>query len=207
MKVRVDRVLDGAAYATLADRKEKAEAPITAEREAEKPTRKPAAKKVEAQAPEAEAPAAEEPDAVEPAGEVEAEEQKPKKKTRRGSRGGRGRKKKTAAPASAENGTGDSEEIAPVAKIHVPAPDLGEEEPEPIADAATSEDGSEPAKPKKKTRRGTRGGRNRRRKTAATAEADGGEPQQEQVDTQSADTEGWGYVPMSEWADDVLSDE
>src|SRR5207249_1824463 len=45
VKVRIERVLDRTAYATLVDKKEKAEAPITAEREAEKPTRKPAAKK------------------------------------------------------------------------------------------------------------------------------------------------------------------
>jgi ribonuclease G len=233
VKVRIERVLDGTAYATLVDKKERAEAPITAEREAEKPTRKPAAKKGaelkkapdgkpepehEAE-PDVAAVAVEQEEAVEvePVEEAEAggEQPKPKKKTRRGSRGGRGRKKKpaTAADASGENGAGgNSEEIAPppaAAKIHVPAPDLGEEEPEPEdgEPVSVSEDGSEPAKPKKKTRRGTRGGRNRRKKpAAASADANGGEQQQEQPAEESTDDEDWDYVPMSEWADDVLSD-
>jgi ribonuclease G len=149
--VQIERVLDGMAFATLVTRTADAEQPITAEGEAEKPTRASRAKPVEA---EAEAP----------------EEEKPKKKTRRGSRGGRGRKKATA---TATNGTAPVE--APVeAKIHVPDPDLGEktvEASEP-AEASADGDGAEAPAPKKKTRRGTRGGRNRKKKTtAATAGA------------------------------------
>src|SRR5207247_64726 len=91
----------------------------------------------------------------------------PRKKTRRGSRGGRGRKKKTAAsPAAAGNGTGEPEDVAPpaAARIHVPDPDLGEPDDSPDEPAG---DGTEPPRPKKKTRRGTRGGRGRKKKTAA----------------------------------------
>ena len=45
VKVRVERVLDGVAYATLVRRAKKAPEPLTAEAEAEKPTRKPPARK------------------------------------------------------------------------------------------------------------------------------------------------------------------
>src|SRR5205085_6707002 len=67
VKVRIERALDGTAYATLVGRKT-AEGPITAESEAEKPTRKPPARKSEAPAeeePAAEAAAVEEPTAEE----------------------------------------------------------------------------------------------------------------------------------------------
>jgi predicted RNA-binding protein with TRAM domain len=207
---RVERVLDGTAYATLVAPEVQQTQPITAEREAEKPTRQPsAAKKAAAEkpkpAPKAKAPAAKDATAE--------DEPKPQKKTRRGSRGGRGRKKKTAATASASsagNGAGAAERIEqPVAKIHVPDRELGEEtadEPEP-ATAETADGGDAAAKPKKKTRRGTRGGRNRKRKTTATtaaaAVAADGDATPE---PDAANEEDWAYVPMSEWADDVLSE-
>jgi ribonuclease G len=183
VKARVNRVLDGTAYATLLKPAPPAvvDAPITAEAEAEKPTRAPRRKKVaEPEAPRTEepAPVAEKAEAVseeaEPAELADAEEApKPKKKTRRGSRGGRGRKKKTAAAAAPANGdapTGEqpapaAEEAAPVATIHVPEPDLGQSEDAVAEDGGPPED--EP-KPRKKTRRGSRGGRNRRRKPAST---------------------------------------
>ena len=44
-KVRIERVLEGTAYATLVAGGKQPEAPITAEGEAEKPTRKPPARK------------------------------------------------------------------------------------------------------------------------------------------------------------------
>jgi ribonuclease G len=172
-KVRIERVLDGTAYATLVSRAKQPVAPITAESEAEKPTRKPPARKGKEQQPEQA-----EPEVVEPEAEAEAEEpepeeakpeaapgeaeQKPKKKTRRGSRGGRRRKKKPAAAVAAESdGQGP--------KIHVPDPELGQAEPEPApAPEAVAENGSAQPKPKKKTRRGSRGGR-RRRKSPAQA--------------------------------------
>jgi ribonuclease G len=133
VKVRVERFLDGTAYATLVSKAKVGEEPITAEGQAEKPTRKPPARKAEKgeaesadavvesadEAPEApevieavEAP--EEPVAEEPVAADDAEETpKPKKKTRRGSRGGRGRKKapakagEAAEVAAAQNGGGD----------------------------------------------------------------------------------------------------
>ncbi len=195
VKVRVERVLDGTAYATLV-RGAEVEGPITAESEAEKPTRRPAAKRGPEPAgsearrsrPRRLSPRRPSPRRAERRGEAEPEsaeaaddaaEAKPKRKTRRGTRGGRGRKKKTASAAvAAGNGAGAPEDVAPVgAKIHVPDPELGEgvadEEP-----AATNEepgqDGAEAPKPKKKTRRGTRGGRGRKKKTAAArASSDG----------------------------------
>jgi ribonuclease G len=179
VKVRIARVQPGAAYATLIDGAARPdEATITAEAEAEKPTR---ARKVAEPAAEEEAEAPEAPEAEEPEAEAESEAEATdgaepaKRRTRRGSRGGRNRRKKTTgAAAGAEDG-------APT--IHVPPADLGREpeaaeepavaeaEPvEPEADATeASDNGSEAPKPRKKTRRGSRGGRNRRKKTSATA--------------------------------------
>ncbi len=156
VKVQVERVLDGSAYATLVDaRKQAADEPITAEGEAEKPTRKPPARKVEAEArPAAEpkdAPAeepGEEPEEPEESAAAASEAETPdgaaapaKKKTRRGTRGGRGRKRPAGAAAAgaadngagdaeitaaaADNGAGDAETTAAAAKIHVPDPSLG----------------------------------------------------------------------------------
>jgi ribonuclease G len=147
VNVRIARVLDGTAYAVLADRQPAAVAPpITAEAQAEKPTRASRARK-----PEPEAEGAIEPEVVvegtdeQPSGsEGEAP---PRKKTRRGSRGGRGRKKKTAV--AFEAAAGDSPEPA--------APEPVEEQP--------------PAGAPMKTRRG--GGSGRRRPAAATAPANG----------------------------------
>ena len=172
VRVRVERVLDGTAFATLADAAEQRFAPITAEGLAEKPTRTSRSRKV------AEQPAVEPEDAVEPEGAEEPEEpveavaeepaaatEAPKKKrTRRGSRGGRNRRKKPAAAAAAEN---DAPAASP--KIHMPAAELGAEP------SAGGENGDEPAaladQPKKKrTRRGSRGGRRRRKPAAVSGE-------------------------------------
>jgi ribonuclease G len=194
-KVRIERVLDGIAYATLVRKAKESDEPITAESAAEKPTRKPPAKKqaepdelveeaepepeADVAEPEAEAEAEPEPEAeaeAEPEPEAVAEGEAPKKKkTRRGSRGGRRRRKKpvgTAAnggaqeqPSAEGNGEGP--------KIHLPDPDLGREEPQEEAEApavdgakAQDQDAGQAQPKKKKTRRGSRGGR-RRRKPAA----------------------------------------
>ncbi|HYZ19019.1 MAG TPA: ribonuclease E/G, partial [Gaiellaceae bacterium] len=196
VKARIERVLDGTAYATLLQPAagRAADSPITAEAEAEKPTRAPRRKAEEDKAKPRKAaakpkpplrasgpaegvpgepggsPATDEVSAEEPPEEPVAE-QKPKRKTRRGSRGGRGRKKKTSAAAS--NGAEAEAEAAPVATIHVPAADLGDKEAS-VDGEAVAEDGAQPAK-KKRTRRGSRGGRNRRKKTSA-AKADSAEP-------------------------------
>jgi ribonuclease G len=195
--VQVERVLDGMAYATLVTRTADVEEPITAEGEAEKPTRRAPAKKAEADVEEAavEEEEVEEEEEEEVATTADGEEPKPKKKTRRGSRGGRGRKKPSTA---ATNGSSPVE-----AKIHVPAPDLGEPEPEVAAAEEPTQDGdgADPAKPKKKTRRGTRGGRNRKKKPATAAVA----ATSAEADEPAAAEPGseWEYVPMSEWGDDV----
>jgi ribonuclease G len=145
VNVRIVRVLDRTAYAILADGAPGAPAaPITAEAQAEKPTRPSRTKKVEAE-PEAEV--------IE--GEVLAEEDEaapeapPKKKTRRGSRGGRGRKKKPAVAIEvAETG------YSPQGTGTVP----------------------DEAPPKKKTRRGSRGGGREKPATVAAETNGAGEP-------------------------------
>jgi ribonuclease G len=221
VKVRIERVLDGVAYASLLRRTKKAAEPLTAEAEAEKPTRKPPARKeAAAEKPEAAEAAAEEPVAVEAAGpaaeeaeeaaeaaapeaEVEAGEPPVKKKTRRGSRGGKKRKK----PAAAVSGDGSGPaaeaeaepEVAPAAEvkkagggkkvtIHVPSDELGRptgDGAEALAEAGTpAENGSAPAK--KRTRRGSRGGKNRRKRTAAAAAANGAGPAPEAEEAPAA---------------------
>jgi ribonuclease G len=183
VRARIERALDGVAYASVVTTAKggAGEGPITAEAEAEKPTRAPRRKKAEpaegAKAESAPAPApkarakAKAPAAVEQppeetpvAEEEKPAEEKPKKKTRRGTRGGRGRKRKTAAAAAGGNGEAGA---APVATIHVPDRELGRENGEAVeAETPTATDGDQPVK-KKRTRRGSRGGRNRRKKTAA----------------------------------------
>jgi ribonuclease G len=233
LKVRVERVLDGRAYAVAMRKTKEAPEPLTAEGEAEKPTRKPPARKGAPQpAKEPKAADAEEPAAVaEPEAETESEETtqpdegaeapKPKKKTRRGSRGGRKRKKPaTVGAAEKELDAGGSSEESPeptrAVTIHVPGDDLGREgssdpeettvEPETEgSEESTTAEGAEAPKPKKKTRRGSRGGRNRKKKpaagtngTQAAATADAA-PEPEE----SAANGDFEYVPMAEWADEL----
>jgi ribonuclease G len=203
VKARIERVLDGWAYATLVNAPKAPEPPITAESEAEKPTRKPPAK-ARAKEAEAEPAAGEEPaaapaekpkrrsrakakpaaepkpaaessaadpvgapsadgDLEQPADEKPADE-RPKRRTRRGSRGGRGRKRKAAAGEGTANGDAAAEG-PPVATIHVPDPDLGEVS----TDGAAADAEEVQPKPRRRTRRGSRGGRGRRRSTAADA--------------------------------------
>jgi ribonuclease G len=186
VKVRVERVLDGTAYAVQV-RAAGGEEPLTAEAAAEKPTRQPAKRKgaaepaepetpeVEAEAPEVEAESTEEPSA----------EEKPKKKTRRGTRGGRKRKKKPAvAPEGglvAEGGAATAAEEASTdgagPRIHVPPADLGAEpeaaaEEAPQAEAVSENGDAAEDRPKKKTRRGSRGGRKRKKKPATAVSAE-----------------------------------
>ena len=59
-KVRIERVLDGVAYASLVGGKKAPEEPITAESAAEKPTRKPPTKKQVEPEPETKAQAEDE---------------------------------------------------------------------------------------------------------------------------------------------------
>jgi ribonuclease G len=197
VKVRVERVLDGTAYAVQVRAGGGGEEPLTAEAAAEKPTRAPAkrtgaAEPVEADASEVDAAEVDAEAEVDSEAEIDAEtegeatedpsaEEKPKKRTRRGTRGGRKRKKKPAVAAegeaavveepSAEEAAGDG--AGP--RIHVPPADLGEpeaaEEAPPVeAVAENGESGEE--RPKKKTRRGSRGGRKRKKKPAPAVSAE-----------------------------------
>jgi ribonuclease E len=246
-KIRVERVLDGVAYASLLNGAERDDEPITFESEAEKPTRAPSRKKAPGAAAE---PAAVEepelePEEAEVLGEAEVEDEDEeqgdeaaetmdgqtaaeKKKTRRGSRGGRGRKKKPAATAA---GSADEPETAESAgpestteearspgspRIHVPDTDLearpsrkkpakaaAAEGDEAVAEVVAEEtNGADAAeRPKKKTRRGSRGGRGRKKPAgAAAASANGTEAEAEQEPEERPADE---YVPMSEWLDEI----
>jgi ribonuclease G len=229
VEVQVERVLDDSAYATLIGRPAEGDGPITAESEAEKPTRRAAgtvtAKAAEAEAGE-DAEAEDDADLEDQQEETEADAvaeetgddapttAAPKKKTRRGSRGGRGRKKKTAAAPGAENGTGEAAAVelpassTPAApKIHIPAPDLGEADDTEDTDdspAGPVENGVEAAPlPKKKTRRGSRGGRGRKKKStaAATATVSSGDGPLPASTPEDDKASDWEYVPMSQWDD------
>jgi ribonuclease G len=222
VKVRIERFVDGTAYASLVSKAQAGPEPITAEGQAEKPTRKPPARKTAAppragdkaaeKEPAEEKPAEEKTAEKKPepvAEEAAAEEPKPKKKTRRGSRGGRGRKKKTTAATevtAAQDGAGaDGTALAP--KIHIPEPTLGEGAPEPApisANGGSQPEAEEQPKAKKKTRRGSRGGRGRKKKTAGEVSANGAE-QATAVEEPVAEPASDEYVPMSEWIDEVDS--
>jgi ribonuclease G len=163
VKVRVERVLDGTIYASLVGAAPtQAQAPITAEGLAEKPTRaggrkgaEPAAapepepepesepmseaESVEAEVEEVEAEA---PGEAEEAPGAEAAPQAPRKRTRRGSRGGRRRRKPVGTAAAEGNGaveSGVAESGAP--RIHLPDPALGTEVAE-----EPSDNGDQPAR-------------------------------------------------------------
>ncbi|HKU56616.1 MAG TPA: Rne/Rng family ribonuclease [Gaiellaceae bacterium] len=232
LKVRVERVLDGRAYAVLTRKTKDVPEPLTAEGEAEKPTRKPPARKGAATAPTVEAEAepvvVAEPEAEESLPEVEEsleveEAPKPKKKTRRGSRGGRNRKKKTTTPeaAEAELEAGGASELSPepprAVTIHVPGEDLGREgtvepveeapaeaEPQPeAAEEPTTAEAEDAPKPKKKTRRGSRGGRNRKKKPAAATNGAEAASDAAPAEVEQSANGDFEYVPMSEWVDEL----
>jgi ribonuclease G len=248
VKAKIERVLDGVAYAAIVEAAgtKKPLEPLTAESEAEKPTRKPPARKGAGAETDPGAPISvddvveedETDDELEVAAEVEiksdaevetdADGTQPKKKTRRGSRGGKRRKKPATAGANgdapaAEEGDEDEEPAAEV-RIHVPDETLGrddeDEEAAAAADGAEASENGAAAPAKKRTRRGSRGGRNRKKKTGTAAPAANGadpgveaepepEPEAEQPEPEPerapepAPVAGEpGYVPMSEWIDD-----
>ncbi len=222
---RLERVMNGVAWATLLSPAPRIDDPITAESEAERPTRSrrrtpakasvaspvvedavdaeqedvDAEEDVAEEPADEEAVAAEHEEAVVDGEQPAAEGTTPKKKTRRGTRGGRNRRKKPAAsvnggapeaeaaespaaepgeaPEPAEEPAAPAEEPAALApaRIHLPPEDLGEAATngavpaEEAVEAVAAADGEEQPKPKKRTRRGTRGGRNRKRKPAGAA--------------------------------------
>jgi ribonuclease G len=195
VKVRIERVLDGTAYATLSEGlPEASAAPITAEAQAEKPTRPSRAKRIEPETVEPAGTEVAEPEIVEGEiveGEIVAEEEvadaavspeeeqaagaTPRKRTRRGSRGGRGRKRTPAAArASASeappSGEGEEPEREPESEAEAAVGDrvglLGEQGDSAVHDGDEAEAVAVP--PKKKTRRGSRGGRGRKKKPVAS---------------------------------------
>ena len=155
VKIRVERVLDGTAFATLAGAGKQAAAPITAEGLAEKPTRASRSRKV----------------AEEPAAEVETEDvwtrsrrrsprrpprsprrSPPRSPPRRRRRSGRAAAR--AAGATARRSplpplplprptNGEVAETAATPKIHLPAADLGTAEQSADGDEAATERGAE----------------------------------------------------------------
>jgi len=232
---RVTALADGLVWAELLTPAEDVEEPLTAEGEAERPTRvkKTAAPKKKAEAAaetaevEDEAEAEDEVEDAEVEVEVEVEEgaeptAAAKKRTRRGSRGGRNRKKKTATAAGSvapvEEVSNAEESDAEVSDAEVP------DTPEPAVQAPvihlpdrelTDEDGGAPTEAKKRTRRGSRGGRNRRKKTATATTvavdapetepveaADEPETETAQAAAEPSENGDWGYTPMSQWGMD-----
>jgi ribonuclease G len=98
------------------------------------------------------------PEPAEPEGVADAAEPRPKAKTRRGTRGGRGRKKPVAAAVDGTEPTADTS--------------VDGEAPAASADGTgTAEATNGEAPPKRKTRRGTRGGKGRRKAVATTTDA------------------------------------
>ena len=152
-----------------------------------------------------------------------------KKRTRRGTRGGRGRKKPTAT--ASEGGADETPDDAGTGRpaqprIHVPPADLevaavavdappdpispdGHDDQAPAVEVALGPDGQ----PKRKrSRRGSRGGKKRRKPAAANGDAEGSVPDEPAAEQPAAeaqlpeeavvDGQPPAYVPMSEWIDD-----
>jgi ribonuclease G len=187
VKARIAAVTEGLAWAELLSPAEQVREPLTAESEAEKPTRAKRTSTARKDEPAADAEEEDteiETDEEEPEDAVEVEVKidpetgepvPPKKRTRRGSRGGRNRKKKPVAAADgvveevSDTEVSDTvveEAPAPAGPvIHLPERDLGE--------ADSDDDDAAPATPKKRTRRGSRGGKNRRKKPVAAGAAEG----------------------------------
>ncbi|HZD86747.1 MAG TPA: Rne/Rng family ribonuclease [Gaiellaceae bacterium] len=188
LKVRVERVLDGRAYAVLTRKTKAAPEPLTAEAEAEKPTRKPPARKSAQRAEEPTARAVEAEKAEPEASEEPAEPEEPEsedsdeagrdsaaspatraaKKTRRGSRGGRRRKKKPSTETADEElevpgAAEEAPESARAVTIHVPGEELGREgaveaAEEPAAEPQAAEEPAEEAGAAPKPKKKTRRG-------------------------------------------------
>jgi ribonuclease G len=190
VKVRIAAVTEGLAWAELLAPAEQTREPLTAESEAEKPTRAKRSSTAKKDEPADEVETETETDDEEPEADAEAAEEAveievkidpetgeplpPKKRTRRGSRGGRNRKKKPVVAGdgaveevsdTAVSDTVVEEPPAPAGPvIHMPERDLGE---------ADGDDGATPAAPKKRTRRGSRGGKNRRKKPVVAGGVEG----------------------------------
>jgi ribonuclease G len=173
VNVRVVAVMEGISYAVLAEAGVKTEQPITAEAEAERPTR--ARRATKAEAIEAEDDEVEELEEAEEPGE--AEKPAPARSTR-------ARRPAAAKAAAVEASSEETEEpvaapkrqrsrkpaVAADETVEAAEPDSG---PDMESGEEATVDGEAPATPRKRTRRGTRGGRNRKPKTTAATNGDG----------------------------------
>jgi len=218
----VGRALAGVAYATLADGGKELAPPITFEAEAEKPVRASRSKKepeaaaaiaepeLQAELLEPEIPGAEEAEIAAAEGEASVGVQPKKKRTRRGTRGGRARKKPAAATTDDPGQEAEDESVngRPAPRIHVPSPDLEVAAADAIVEASAEiaevEAVGVDGQPKKKrARRGSRGGRKRRKPAV-----NGGEEapaSDEPGEAEPAADAVPAYVPMSEWIEDFDS--
>jgi ribonuclease G len=165
-KVTVGRVLGETAFATLVTTDGRP-APITFESEAEKPTRAPARRRpavaeaaedvsaaVSTEEPEVEAVVAAD-DFDGDGDESDGGETPKKKRTRRGSRGGRKRRKPATAEGAAatvEPADGESADDMPAAPDGVSAPDTSIAEPVVPADEASGDGPAPTATARKRTR-------------------------------------------------------
>jgi ribonuclease G len=164
VRARITAVMDGLAYAERIDRAAEVEGPITAEGEAERPTR--ARRTTKSQ------------DVLVVAEAEEVVEEAPAKPSRR-----RSPAKKAEVPVADAVEAGEEPAQKPARSRRKKPVEVAVDGAEPVEGAAEAEaalesgvpdDADEAASVKKKTRRGTRGGRNRRRKTAAAAEGANG---------------------------------
>jgi ribonuclease G len=148
--------------------------------------------------------------------EAAAGEQPKKKRTRRGTRGGRGRKKSAGAGGEVVETASPKREEGrrTTPRIHVPPADLAlaeapsEQEPALVAPEESTLDADGQPRPKR-SRRGSRGGRKRRKPStngpATDDVAAGGETEGEEVAVVAPEPRSTGsepYVPMSEWIED-----
>jgi hypothetical protein len=149
--------------------------------------------------------------------DVAADGQPKKKRTRRGTRGGRGRKKPATAAATTD-GESEPESSADGAdgrrrpRIHVPPPELAaapaevvaaavelQQDAEVVEGATPSEVAADGQPKRKRSRRGSRGGKKRRKP------ATNGDLEPDAVETVGDDAAAPEYVPMSEWIEDFGS--
>ncbi len=180
VQVRVTAVMDGIGYAERIDAADESELPITAEAEAERPTRAP--RRTTRKSPPAGAIEPTETTSEAPEEPLVAETvEEPAKPSRR-----RAPARKSEEPVAEATTVAAKETPATKAPPRSRKKTPAEPESEAALDASavdavepdseTGERGAdgEPAAPKKRTRRGTRGGRNRRRKPAVVGDGAGG---------------------------------
>jgi ribonuclease G len=190
VKVRVVAVTEGAVYAVQVGPADELQ-PITAEAEAERPTRA----KRPVKTADAADPVEEETVEAEP---VEAEAAVPPKRTSR--RAPAKKPVEAAAEGEAEQAEQAEKPASRRTRARKPAAavdaEAAAEAEEAEAPAEESAEGEAPVTPRKRTRRGTRGGRGRKRKpTAGATEANGDGGLPEVAETVDAATEAETEAP------------